>query len=161
MENIIVYPGSFCPPTYGHLHIVKKAAQIFPRVTIVCSTNPDKNQRWFSEEECLEMWRAYDLPANVNVTTFNNFNGSSPDFSSLVMIRGIRNQTDLEEEKKVVLLNKKLFGIEKYLYIFCDEKFKEVSSTMVRQLIKEKNIGQLIKCVSPNLIHFLLSKAPC
>lgn len=46
-----VYPGSFSPPTYAHLNNVKRAASLLPNLKIVCSTNEDKHNKWFSEEE--------------------------------------------------------------------------------------------------------------
>jgi len=158
MEYIIVYPGSFCPPTYGHLHIVRKAAKIFPELTVVCSTNPDKKSRWFSEEECKEMWNAYMLPLNVTVKTFSEFTESKPDLSNLIMVRGIRDETDLDEEKKVVMLNKEMFDIDKYFYIFSSPTLEGVSSSKVREQAQNLEINQLAKYVAPLVISKLLEK---
>ena len=69
MKPIYVYPGTFCPPTYGHLRIVQRSADLFDRVLILCSVNSAKNANWFTPEECRDFWLAYDLPDNVTVST--------------------------------------------------------------------------------------------
>ena len=55
MKPVFVYPGTFCPPTYGHLAIVRKAAKLFPRdvLNIVCSFNPGKKTTCFQIKNAL------------------------------------------------------------------------------------------------------------
>ena len=113
MEYIYLCPGSFCPVTFGHLDVVKRASDIFPEVTVVCSTNTDKNSRWFTEIECRQMWLTYSLPANVKLKTFTEALMEKYDTSRIVMIRGIRGEMDLETENQVMLLNSKKFGSRK------------------------------------------------
>lgn len=157
MEPIFVYPGSFCPPTYGHVKIVKKAAKIFPHIYVVCSTNEDKEDKRFSEEECMEMWGTYRLPENVTITTFSGFPRKYVP-EQIVMIRGIRNEEDLDDEKQVLLFNRDKMGIDKYFYICTDCDFEQVSSTRARACARELNLGEISNYFSPQIISRLLEK---
>ncbi|PIR06725.1 MAG: hypothetical protein COV55_02685 [Candidatus Komeilibacteria bacterium CG11_big_fil_rev_8_21_14_0_20_36_20] len=69
MKPIYVYPASFCPPTFGHLHTATKAAELFSKVKLICSVNPGKTQRWFTPEERQILWQSYNLPTNITVET--------------------------------------------------------------------------------------------
>lgn len=158
METVYVYPGSFCPPTFGHLHILAKAAEIFPEVVVVCSVDPEKENRWFTPEECKAMWQTYKLPTNTIVETFDRFKDKVPDMSCIVMVRGIRNRDDAEHEKEIMLYNKSRFGIEKYFYVFCDNGFEEISSSDARKTAEDLNFKSLSKHVSPLVISILLEK---
>jgi len=159
MKTQYVYPGSFCPPTYGHLAILKRAAEFLPEVVVVCSENRDKVDRWFSPEVCKEMWKTYALPENVRITTFDEFvRENNVNGANLVMIRGIRGDADLEQEKKVVAYNSKKFGIDKYLYILSDDEHKDISSTKAREVAEGLNLEELARFVSPLAISALLEK---
>jgi pantetheine-phosphate adenylyltransferase len=159
MKTNFVYPGCFTPPTYGHFQIAKRAAKIFPEITVVCSTNKEKDgTRWFSEEECKTMWENYSLPKNVFVKTFTEYSQEKIDFKSIVMIRGIRNENDMDNEKRVMKLNKEMFGIDKLFYILAEEEFASISASRVRKAATELDFQTLAECVSPAIITLLLEK---
>ena len=159
MEKIFAYPGSFTPPTYGHFEVVRRAAEIFPEVVIICSTNEKKGaKRWFSEEECCALWQQYALPQNVRAKTFTNYAKEKVDPGRIVMIRGIRDNRDLEHEIGVVKLNSEAYGIDKYFYILAKAEFADISSSRVRKAAEEFDFMSLAKCVPPAIITQLLEK---
>lgn len=152
-----VYPGSFCPPTYGHLRIVRRAAELLPSVTVVCSTNQDKVGRWFSETECKLMWSAYQLPDNVVVKTFDELhNNHDIALCDCVMIRGIRNADDYVHEQRVMELNYNKFGISNYLYVIAEPEFANISSSLVRKDAEKLSLETLYQYVAPTIISSLL-----
>jgi pantetheine-phosphate adenylyltransferase len=158
MKPIYVYAGSFCPPTYGHLNILRKAAEIFPEVVVVCSVNPNKNGNWFTPEECCRLWQSYDLPANARITTLSDMSKSQTGFDNLVLIRGIRGKADLEENIGVAELNHNSFGINKFFYQYGDQEFADVSSSKVRVAASKLQLEELGRMVSPLVISSLLKK---
>lgn len=158
MKPIYVYPASFCPPTYGHLHTALKASELFPNLTLVCSTNPQKNGVWFTPEESKQLWQSYSLPKKMQVKTFSEFTSEKPSLSDVVMVRGIRDENDAEYEKKVMLFNKEHFDITKYAYLFSDSKHREISSSKARSLAQNLELEQLANYVSPLVISSLLEK---
>lgn len=153
-----IFPGVFSPPTYGHFAIVKEASRILPKVTIVCSTNEEKDKtRWFSEEECVAMWKYYDLSDNVDVITFEDSKGRF-NFSDVVMIRGIRCEDDMEHERHVMKINKEMFGIDKIFYVWAKDEFVTVSATRARRAIEKLDFQMLSKYVAPGIISILLER---
>jgi len=158
MKPTYAYPASFCPPTYGHLHTLVKAAELFPEVTLVCSVNQGKNDSWFNPEESKALWQSYSLPPNATVKTFDELARENLAMSSIVMIRGIRDENDAEYEKKVMLFNKERFGIEKYVYLFSSEQFKHISSSMARDAASRLDFEELAGYVSPLVVSKLLER---
>ncbi|XLQ20531.1 MAG: adenylyltransferase/cytidyltransferase family protein [Candidatus Moraniibacteriota bacterium] len=153
-----IFPGVFSPPTYGHFAIVKEASRILPKVTIVCSTNEKKDKtRWFSEKECVAMWKYYNLPSNVDVITFEESKGRF-DFPDVVMIRGIRCEDDMEHERHVMKINKEMFGIDKIFYVWAKEEFVSVSATRARRAIGDLDFQMLAKYVAPGIVSILLER---
>ncbi|MBI3633112.1 MAG: adenylyltransferase/cytidyltransferase family protein [Candidatus Vogelbacteria bacterium] len=150
-----VFPGTFSPPTLGHLEVVKKASRLCDNLTIICSRNPDKTA-WFTPEECVELWKSYELPANVKVATFSDFTKAKHDMSKIVMIRGIRGEKDLAHESSVILLNKKDYGIDNYLFILTSSEFENVSSSLARKLAENLDFEALSKLVSPMVLTALI-----
>ena len=45
-----IFPGSFDPPTYGHLNIIERAKTVFDFVDVVIAVNKSKRYL-FSEQE--------------------------------------------------------------------------------------------------------------
>lgn len=160
MKPIHIYPGSFCPPTVGHLSILKKACKIAPEVIVICSRNPEKKDCWFPAEKCKELWKTYELPVNSTIMTIDEFtNDDEYRTREKIMIRGIRDESDTENERKVMELNSKKYGIKNYLFIMAEEEHKDVSSTKARAHAMELEIENIGRMVSPVVISHLLEKA--
>lgn len=159
MKTIFAYPGSFTPPTFGHLEIVLRAAEIFPEVVIVCSTNEKKGlERWFSEDECKALWNCYTLPSNVFVKTFSEYSLEKIDFGGVVMIRGIRDEKDVEYENRVMRFNYEKVGIDKFFYLLAKKEFANISSSRAREAAKKHDLKILAKCVAPSIATLMLKK---
>ncbi len=157
MKLTYIYPGSFCPPTYGHYQSVLKAASMFDRLYIVCSANPHKHDQWFTPEQCVELWqRAYSLPANVAVTTITEIKKLGLDLSQVVIVRGIRNENHFVEEKGVVFLNYQQLGIDKFFYLVSDDEHNQISSSKARNLAVDMELEKLSDYVAPLVISALL-----
>jgi pantetheine-phosphate adenylyltransferase len=155
MKSIVVFPGTFSPPTYGHAAIATRAAEIFGRLVVVCSTNRTKNGRLFSEKECVKLWQSYALPRTVKVMTLAEFRA---DTRKIIMVRGMRDEKDFAYEKKVALFNKKNFGITKFVYLFPKDDLENVSSTEARNAAGRLDLEKLSRLVSPLVVSALLEK---
>lgn len=106
-----IYPGSFDPVTYGHLDVIRRAANIFDELTVSVLNNIGKSTL-FSVEERVKMLEeaTKDLP-NVRV---DSFSGLLIDYARekkvRVVIRGLRAITDFEYELQIAQTNHKLSG---------------------------------------------------
>ena len=163
--NHFIFPGTLSPPTLGHLHVVKKIAEVVPQLTIVCSKNPDK-EAWFTPEECKTLWSSYAIPNNVGVTTIEAFTRAKQQLKQqlwqperIVIVRGIRDASDFVHEAEVIRLNSELFKIDTYLYVLCDDEFKYISSSQARKFAEAGDVEKLKKCVSDIIANALIDRA--
>ena len=160
MEPLYIYPGTFCPPHYGHVAVAKEAAKLFGKVIVICSVNPVKKDRIiFTPQECKEMWQTYNLGKNIEIVTLDEFlekwNRSAPT----VMVRGIRDNNDIIYENDVMLYNFGKFGLRNYHYILCQKQFEKMSSTAVRAAALGNNIAALGQFVNQEIAARLLERA--
>lgn len=160
-DYIFLYPGVFCPPTYGHLEIVKKACLLFNHVNIICSVNPIKKEVLFTPDECRELWKFYDLPDNSSVFTYDNFIKSGNLIGRrfhTVMIRGLRNSDELTDEITTVESAYRDNKIIHVHYIIAERGKETISSTLVRKLAQDRKIIELEKYVCENVASRLIYK---
>ena len=106
-----IYPGSFDPVTYGHLDIIKRAAQIFDELTVSVLNNKLKTPLFSVEERVNILKEATKDIANVKVEAFS---GLLVDYAASrkihVVIRGLRAITDFEYELQNAQTNALLSG---------------------------------------------------
>lgn len=161
-KPIYIYPGTFSPPTFGHFHVVDQAAAVAKasgsRLIILCSINPNKSNVWFSPNECRELWQTYNLPAGVEVMTKDELQNINVAPDDIIIVRGLRDATDFEQEKNVMMLNKETSGIKRYLYIFGAYEDKRISSSLVREEVSNLDFQKLDQQVSGQVINALLEK---
>lgn len=134
---IAIFPGSFNPPTKGHLDIIKKAAKMFDKVIWAAGVNPRKKQEMFSDSECLDMMKQVAKPfKNVEIA---NFKEALVDFAkkkkALIILRSFRTIMDMEFEKEMVSVNEDLAPNIYTVFVLVDKKYSYISSSMVRELI--------------------------
>ena len=104
-----VYPGSFDPPTFGHLNIIERARTIFSEIHVVVAVNSEKKYL-FSEEERVELLRDMVRPwDNVFVHSWNSLIVEyARRIEARVLIRGVRNLADFSYEFDLAMMNRGL-----------------------------------------------------
>jgi len=129
-----VCPGSFDPPTLGHLDIVGRAAGLFERVTVAVLVNPAK-EGMFTVAERLELLREAVHPwANVDVDSFGGLlvdYCTSHDIQAIV--KGLRAVSDFDYELQMAQMNKGLSGVDT-LFMPTSPTFSFLSSSLVKQV---------------------------
>ncbi len=129
-----VCPGSFDPPTLGHLDVIGRTAGLFERVTVAVLVNPDK-QGMFDVAERLDLLRAItgDLP-NVRVDAFE---GLLVDYCRqqgiAAIVKGLRAVSDFDYELQMAQMNHGLTGVST-LFLPTSPSFSFVSSSLVKQV---------------------------
>src|SRR5216684_2313201 len=94
-----IYPGSFDPPTNGHLDLIERGSKIFDELVVAILRNPEK-ETLFTLSERRKMLRTLTAPyGNVQVDTFE---GLLVDYATRhhaqAVLRGIRAISDYEYE---------------------------------------------------------------
>lgn len=157
MHTKALYAGSFDPMTLGHLDIIRRAAKIFDEVVIGVTVNLEK-KTMFTFEERMDMIEetVKDMP-NVTVdkcegllADFVNNNGFN------VVIRGLRNTQDFDDEMSMDQLHKHLYNNAETIYITAKDEFTFISSTMARQVVSLGGDGSML--VPEYVLHTMRKK---
>jgi len=140
-----IFPGSFDPITNGHLDVIKRAVKLFDRVIVAIGQNPVKDEL-FSPQQRVEMIRnlVKDMP-RVSVESYDCLTVQfARQVKADVMLRGLRNLTDVQYEFQLAMTNRSVAGIET-VFIMTSEEFGFVNSTMVREVaLLGGDVGKLI-----------------
>ena len=141
----VILPGSYDPVTLGHLDVIKRAAREYDEVYAVIFTNPEKTYTFSLEDRVKMLILATDELDNVLVSYSS---GLVIDYMREhgieKIIKGYRNDEDLEYEKRQAEWNLKNGGFETELWQ-ADEEKREISSTLAREMIKNgENLSQIL-----------------
>jgi pantetheine-phosphate adenylyltransferase len=136
-KNITIYPGSFDPPTNGHLDLIERGAKMF-RQLIVAILRNDGKTALFTVEERMEMLReaVKHLP-NVRVESFDGLLVRfAAQKGARVILRGIRAVSDYEFELQMALMNRKLQPGLETVFMLPGEAYSYVSSRLVKEVFR-------------------------
>ena len=147
-NRVAIYPGSFDPPTLGHLDLIERAASMFTKLIVAVATNPLKDAL-FTPEERVEMLK--DLVAEMPNVSVEQFGGLTVDFAdekgALALIRGLRAMSDFEYELSLAINNRKLNPDVDTVCLMPSEPFLFLSSRQVKEIATFG--GNIDHCVSP------------
>ena len=132
--RIAVYPGSFDPITNGHLEILKRALNIFDRVIVLVSVNPNKESR-FSTEDRIAMIKEAVNDSRVEVD-FND--GLTVEYAkrhgATHLIRGLRAVTDFEYEFSLASANDFIDPSIDTVFLMSKAEKSFINSSMIMEL---------------------------
>ncbi len=135
MVQHVLVPGTFDPPTLGHLDLVERAARLFPRVTVGVAEHPTK-QCLFSFAERVELLKQC-LSDRTSVSV-SGLDGLVVDACRKLgcdaIVRGIRSGSDFDYESQMAVTNQALFGRIETLFLATSPLVSHVSATLVRQI---------------------------
>lgn len=137
MTSVAIYAGTFDPLTFGHLDLIERCSEIFPRL-ILAITNSTPKQTLFTAEERAAMAREVidDLCLrNIEIEIFDGLLVHYARRSGVrVIIRGLRAYSDFEYEFQMALTNRKLAPDIETLFMMPKEIHSYVSSSTVREV---------------------------
>lgn len=135
--SIVLVPGSFDPMTLGHVNVVERAAAIFDQVVVAIMINDQKQYRFsLAQRETLAACSCAHLP-NVRVITDDGMLIDLVDkIGADAIIKGVRTVEDFQYEQKMAYWNREHNEKAETLYLPCDPRFSDLSSTRVRQCLE-------------------------
>ena len=160
-----IFAGTFDPITVGHENVIKKCLKRYGKVLVVIGSNAQKSTFFTDTERTELVKKALEDYDGVTVINYLDLKDEYKEFLETsgvrLYVRGIRNASDKKFENAMKKQNKKIYPFIKTKYIKCARKYKNVSSTLVKELMLEKkdyldyipeNIrGEVIKLVSKKL----------
>ena len=157
MKKVIaIYPGSFDPPTNGHLDLIERGSKIFDELVVAILRNPEKSPL-FSLGERRRMLE--DLTAEFKNVRVDVFDGLTVDYAARVkasaMLRGIRALSDYEYELQMAMMNRRLRPDLETVFMMPAEQYAYLSSRLVREAAR---LGGDISGLVPELVKHRLQE---
>jgi len=149
---IAIYPGSFDPPTNGHLDLIERGSNIFGKLIVAVLRNPEKDAPLFTVEERREMLATLVRPwKNVVI---DSFEGLLVDYARRLgahaLLRGIRAISDYEYELQMALMNRKLEPQLETVFMLPAEKYSYLSSRLIKDVFQ---LGGSVRGLVPPLVE--------
>ena len=129
-----LFPGSFDPPTNGHLDVVARASDLYDEVTVAVLVNKSK-QGLFTVEERMEMLR--ESSAHLGNVVVESHHGLLVDFCRErdipAIVKGLRAVSDFDYELQMAQMNHRLTGVET-LFVATNAEYSFLSSSLVKEV---------------------------
>ena len=152
-----LYPGTFDPPTNGHVDLIQRGAKIFASLTVAILNNPVKNPL-FTVEERVEMLR--EVTGGIENVSVATFGGMMVDFArqqgATAVLRGIRAISDYEYEFQMALMNRRLAPEIETVFLQPAGRYSFISSRMVKEVFSFG--GDVTGLVPANVLKRLRSR---
>jgi pantetheine-phosphate adenylyltransferase len=140
MPRIAFYAGSFDPVTNGHLDVVRQAVILCDRLIVAIGINPGKKPL-FSVEERLAMIREVFSPlaakagCTLEAITYDNLTvAEAQKRGATIMIRGLRDGTDLDYEMQIAGMNEAMAPEVHTVFVPASVAVRPITATLVRQI---------------------------
>lgn len=135
MKRIAVYPGSFDPPTMGHVDIIERGAALFDELIVAVAVNSQK-QPFFTTEERVEILK--ECCADYPNARVDSFQGLLVDYAqrqgASAIVRGLRALSDFEYEFQMASINRKLNEQIDTVCLLTRWEHAYLSSSIVKEL---------------------------
>ena len=149
-----LYPGTFDPPTNGHVDLIQRGSKLFEHLTVGILKNPVKNPLFTVEERVEMLSEATRTLDNVSVATFD---GLMVDFArqldARAVLRGIRAISDYEHEIQMALMNRRLAPEIETVFLQPAGRYSFISSRMLKEVFSFG--GDVTGLVPPNVLKRL------
>ena len=130
-------PGSFDPPTNGHLDVIRRAARHFDHVVVAVIANPSKTPLFTLDERKAMLAEVLDNLDNVEI---DSFDGLLVDFARerdvQVIVKGLRAVSDFEYELQMAQMNSALAPGLDTMFVTANPSWAFLSSSLVKQVAR-------------------------
>lgn len=155
-KRIAMLPGSFDPPTLGHVNIIRRASELYDRLYVIVANNIAKKYLFSAEERegfLREIFR--DVPS----ITIVSYDGLMVDFAREnnvgVMVRGVRALVDFGYEFELAMTNKQMLPELEVLFMPTDPHYFLLRSSQIREMAA---FGADVSSMVPEVVAEALKK---
>jgi pantetheine-phosphate adenylyltransferase len=151
-----IFPGSFDPPTFGHLDVIERAASLFEGLVVVVADNPNKGCLFSPAERKAMLEEILKPRANISVVVWNRL---IVDFMKerdiRILVRGVRGQNDFSYEFELSMMNKALSPKIETIFMTTDPRYFVLRSSAIKELA---SFGGDVSAMVPPVVAGALAK---
>jgi pantetheine-phosphate adenylyltransferase len=130
-----VFPGSFDPPTLGHLNIIERASAIFDELSVVIAENRQKNYLFSAGERLKMMEEIVKTRGNVKCSVWDSLIVDYMKRENIrLLLRGIRGADDFSYEFELSMMNKALQPQIETIFMTTDPRYIVLRSSSIKEL---------------------------
>lgn len=146
MRRVAIYPGSFDPPTLGHLDVIQRASKLFDEVIVAVGMNPSKAPLLTVEQRIDGLRRSLGGGNDIWV---DKFSGLLVDYArrqgACAIIRGLRATADFEYEFQMAMVNRRLQAEIESVFLMTNSEYGYLSSSIVKEVaVLGGDISQMV-----------------
>ena len=134
-SKVAIYPGSFDPPTVGHMNIVARGLGIFEKIIIAVARNTSKKSLFTPEERVELLRKLFKGRPDVEIDFFE---GLLAEYArrkkTNTILRGLRTVADYEYELQMSFANKNLYPKLETIFMMTESRFSHISSTIIKEI---------------------------
>ena len=156
-----VCPGSFDPPTNGHVDIIGRAASLFDEIVVAVLVNKSKKGLFTVEERIAMLGEVVAPYPNVTVDSFHGLLVDyCRDHDVRAIVKGLRAVTDFDYELQMAQMNQQLSGVDT-LFMSTSPEWSFVASSLVKEVATfGGDVAHLLPpTVHPRLVERIAERA--
>lgn len=135
MNRLAIYPGSFDPPTLGHLDVIERASHLFDELIVGVGRNRKKVPLLAVEERVEALQQSVAHLPNVRVEAFEGLLVNyARTQGARCLVRGLRATADFDYEFQMALINRRLDSDLESVFLMTRWDYSYLSSSMVREV---------------------------
>ncbi len=154
-KSIAICPGSFDPPTNGHIDVVERSSRHFGRVVVAVVKNPAKRPLFDAEERVGLLKEVLAHLDNVEIISHEGLLVDlASDRGAGILVKGLRAISDMEYELQMAQMNATLKAQVDTLFIATDPRWSFVSSSLVKEVAR---LGGDVSALVPEVVNQALA----
>lgn len=153
--SVALCPGSFDPPTNGHIDIITRAADMFSEVVVGVVENPSKAARFQADQRVELLSALFAARANVRVQAFSGLVVEMARAAGAqTIVKGVRGVSDFDYELQMAHMNRHLSGVNT-VFLPTNPEFSHISSSLVKEIAK---LGGSLAGLVPDVVAAALEE---
>lgn len=131
----VLFPGTFDPPTLGHLDLIRRASALFGRVTVALAEHPTKSSLFTTEERVALLRECIEGVEGVAVARLEGLVIEACEALGCdAIVRGVRSGTDFDYEARMAWTNRSMLERIDTVLLPASPAVAHITSTLVRQI---------------------------
>lgn len=153
--HVAMFPGSFDPPTLGHINIIQRSLKLYDRLHVVVADNINKRCLFTAQERVNVLKDIFSGSSNIIVTSYDGLMVNYARENDIgVMIRGVRAVGDFGYEFELAMTNKQMMDELEVLFMPTDPNYFMLRSSQIKEMAA---FGADVSSLVPKQVVDLLS----